>query len=41
MKNKIGQFFSRITEYGRPQVTFYQAPKGIMPIDVQIIRSIL
>ena len=34
-------FFSCITEYGRPQVTFYQRPQGIMAIDVQIIRSIL
>ena len=41
MKKFFRPIFSCITEYGRPQVTFYQAPQGIMAIDVQIIRSIL
>ena len=33
--------FSRITEYGRPQVTCYQASQGIMAIIEQVIRSFL
>ena len=41
MKNKIGQFFSRITEYGRPQVTCYQASQGIMVVIELVIRSFL
>ena len=34
-------FFSRITEYGRPQVTTFWAPEGISEIIVQVIRSFL
>ena len=34
-------FFTRITEYGRPQVIFSYAPQGIMAIDVQVIRLVL
>ena len=37
MKNKFGQFFCRITEYGRPQVTCYQASQGIMVVIEQFI----
>ena len=34
-------FFSRITEYGRPQVTCYQASQGIMLVIEQVIKSFL
>ena len=34
-------FFTHISEYGRPQVDFFQAPQGFMAIDVQVIRSFL
>ena len=40
-EKQIWSFFSRITEYDRPQVTFYQASQRIMAIFVQVIRSFL
>ena len=40
-EKQLWSFFTRITEYGRPQVSFFQAPQGIMAIDVQVIISFL
>ena len=31
--------FSRINEYGRPQVTFYRGPQGDLISNVHVIRS--
>ena len=39
-EKQIWSNFSRITGYGRPQVTCYQASQGIMVITEQNIRSI-
>ena len=40
-EKQIRSIFSRIAEYGRPQVTCYQASQGMMVVIEQIIRSIL
>ena len=40
-EKQFWSIFPRITEYGRPQVTCYQASQGIMVIIEQVIRSFL
>ena len=40
-EKQIWSFFSRITEYGRPQVTCYQASQGIMVNIEQVLGSFL
>ena len=40
-EKQIWSIFSRITEYGRPQVTCYQASQGNMVVIEQFIRSFL
>ena len=40
-EKQFWSIFSRITEYGRPQVTCYQASQGIMVVIEKVIRSIL
>ena len=40
-EKQFWSIFSRITEYGRPQATCYQASQGIMVITEQVIRSFL
>ena len=40
-EKQFWSIFSRITEYGRPQATCYQASQGIMVIIEQVIRSFL
>ena len=40
-EKQIWSIFSLITEYGRPQVTSYQASQSIMVVIEQIIRSFL
>ena len=37
--NNFGYFFFRFTEYGRPQITNFQAPQRIMAIIVQVLGS--
>ena len=41
VEKQLWTIFSRITEYGRPQVTCYQASQGILVIIEQVIGSIL
>ena len=38
-ENQFWPFFSRITEYGRPQVTTFWAPLSILEITLRVIRS--
>ena len=40
-EKQFWSIFSRITEYGRPQVTSYQASQGIMLVIEQVIGSFL
>ena len=40
-EKQFWSIFSRITEYGRPQVTCYQASQGVIVIIEQDIRSFL
>ena len=40
-EKQFWSIFSRITEYGRPQVTCYQPSQGNMVVIEQFIRSFL
>ena len=40
-EKQFWSIFSRITEYGRPQVTCCQSSQGIMVVIEQVIRSFL
>ena len=38
-ENQFWPFFSRIIEYGRPQVTNFGAPVSVLEITLRVIRS--